>query len=380
MRSDQSPQSIETADVVIIGGGIIGLTIARALAKRGARNVAVIEKHEFGREASWAAGGILAPQIEADRDDDFFRLACASRDLYPSFVKALEEESGVDVELNTTGTIYVAFTEEEEKDFRSRHAWQLAQGLSVEVLTGDEVRQIEPQLSQRIRFALRFPEDYQVENRQLVAALLIANKKLGVRLISECEARRLVIENDRIAGVETSQGLINASTLVIAAGAWSSKVAGGEALNMVPVRGQMLCFESQPPIARHVIYSARGYLIPRSGGRMLAGSTTEEVGFDKGVTVEGVKAIRSMAFEIVPALEGLPVIDSWSGFRPRSEDGLPILGASKKIDGLVYATGHYRNGILLAPITGELIADAIVTGTDPPLISPFSRDRLPSND
>jgi glycine oxidase len=337
----------------------------------------VIEKHGFGREASWAAGGILAPQIEADRADDFFRLACASRDLYPSFAKALKEESGIDVELNTTGTIYVAFDETEGVDLRARHAWQLAQGLSIEWLTGDEVRQLEPQLSPRVRFALRFPNDYQVDNRKLVAALLIANKKLGVRLISDCEAQRLVIENDRVIGVETSKGLISASTLVVAAGAWSSKVAGGETLNVVPVRGQMLCFERQPPLARHVIYSARGYVIPRSGGRMLAGSTTEEVGFDKSVTDEGMKAIKSMAYQIMPALEILPVTDSWAGFRPRSEDGLPILGVSKKIDGLVYATGHYRNGILLAPITGELIAEAIENKSTPELISPFLPERFP---
>lgn len=378
MSSNQSQQSIETADVVIIGGGIIGLTIARALAKRGAQDVTVIEKHEFGREASWAAGGILAPQIEADRADDFFRLACASRDLYPSFAKALEAESGIDVELNTTGTIYVSFDETEEVDLRARHAWQLAQGLSIEWLTGDAARQIEPQLSPHVRFALRFPDDYQVENRLLVEALLIANKKLDVRLISDCEAHRFVVDDDRIVGVETSQGLISASTLVIAAGAWSSRVVGYEAPKVVPVRGQMLCFEQLPPMARHVIYSARGYLIPRSDGRMLAGSTTEEVGFDKSVTDEGMKAIKSMAYEIMPSLETLPATDSWAGFRPRSEDGLPILGASKKIDGLVYATGHFRNGILLAPITGELIAEAIVTGTNPLLISAFSPDRFAS--
>ncbi|MGZ8845540.1 MAG: glycine oxidase ThiO [Pyrinomonadaceae bacterium] len=376
--SDHSIGSALTGDVVIIGGGMIGLTIARALAKRGVQHVTVIEKHEFGREASWAAGGILAPQIEAGRSDDFFRLACASRDLYPSFAKALKEESGVDVELNTTGTIYVAFDETEEVVLRARHAWQLAQGLSIEWLNGDEVRQIEPQVSANVRFALRFPNDYQVENRQLVAALLISNERLGVRLISECEARRLVIENDRLVGVETSQGLINASALVVAAGAWSSKVAGGEALKIVPVRGQMLCFERQPLLACHVIYSARGYLIPRSGGRMLAGSTTEEVGFDKRVTDEGMKTIKSMAYEIIPALESLPVVDSWAGFRPRSEDGSPILGASKKIAGLFYATGHYRNGILLAPITGESIAEAIVSKSTPALISPFSPDRFAS--
>lgn len=375
MRVDQPLQSIEAADVVIIGGGIIGLTIARALAQRGARDVTVIEKNQFGQEASWAAGGILAPQIEADKDDDFFRLACASRDLYRDLVPALEEESGIGVGFDTTGTIYVAFTEEDEKDFRARYAWQQEQGLSVEWWTGDEARRVEPCLSHSVRCALRFPNDYQVENRKLVEALLIASERLGVRLINGCEALSLRIENGQVVGVETSKGFIGGPTAVIAAGAWSSKVAGGKALNVVPVRGQMLCFEHQPP-ARHVIYSARGYLIPRSGGRLLAGSTTEEAGFDKSVTGEGVDAIKSMAYEIAPMLESSPVIDSWAGFRPRSADGLPILGPSSKVDGLFYATGHYRNGILLAPITGELIAEAILTKTTPPLISPFSPDRF----
>ena len=376
MQTGQPLQSIEAAKIVIIGGGIIGLTIARALARRGGRNVAVIEKHQFGQGASWAAGGILAPQIEAKQDDDFFQLACASRDLYPAFAQALEAESGIDVGFNDSGTIYVAFTEADESDFQARYDWQQNRGLAVEWLTGDAARRLEPCLSPTVRCALRFPNDYQVENRSLVRALLISNERLGVRLIPECEARRLVIEDDRIAAVETSQGLINASTVVIAAGAWSSTVAGNKAISVAPVRGQMLCFEPQPPFARHVIYSARGYLIPRRSGRLLAGSTTEEAGFEQRVTPEGIEAIKSMAFEIAPTLESCRVVDSWAGFRPRSKDELPILGRPKKVAGLFYATGHYRNGILLAPITGELIAEAILTGIDPPLISAFSADRF----
>jgi glycine oxidase len=376
--SGHSIGSTLTADVVIIGGGIIGLTIARNLAKRGARNVTVIEKHQFGREASWAAGGILAPQVEADRNDDFFRLACASRDLYPDFARALEGESGIAVGFDTTGTIYVAFSEAEETGFQARYAWQRAQGLAVEWLTGDEARRVEPCLANNVRCALRFPNDYQVENRLLVEALLIANERLGVRLITGCKALALKIDNSQVAGVETSKGFISTRTTVIAAGAWSSMVTALDAIHVEPVRGQMLCFKPKQQFARHVIYSARGYLIPRSDGRLLAGSTTEEAGFDKTVTDEGVNAIKSMAYEIAPTLESLDVVDSWAGFRPRSEDGLPILGPSKKVEGLFYATGHYRNGILLAPITGELIAEAIVSGTIPRLASPFSPHRFAS--
>ena len=200
----------------------------------------------------------------------------------------------------------------------------------------------------------------------------------GVCLLKKCEATALRIENDRVAGVETSKGFIPAHSVVLAAGAWSSLIDSPTRLpqiDVTPVRGQMLCFEPAEQLARHVIYSARGYLIPRNDGRLLAGSTTEEAGFEKLVTPEGVSAIKSMAVEIAPALKPLPVVDSWAGFRPRAKDGLPVLGPTKQLAGLFYATGHYRNGILLAPITGQLIAEAILSGANPPLLSSFSPDR-----
>lgn len=376
--SNQSARSI-SSNVLIIGGGVIGLAIARALARRGATNITVTEKNEFGREASWAAGGILAPQVETDKDDDFFRLACASRDLYRDFAASLKTESGIDVQLETTGTLCLAFTEDEEAELRARFAWQQSRGLTVEWLDSIAARQLEPCLSKRVRCALRFPNDFQVENRRLVEALLVANERLGVRLFEGCEATRLKIENEHAVGVETSRGLISAHSIVLAAGAWSSTIKSPTTLPQIdvkPVRGQMLCFEPPEQLARHVIYSGRGYLIPRSGGKLLAGSTTERVGFEKRVTEEGIEAIKSMAVEIAPTLESLPVADSWAGFRPRAQDGLPVLGPTRHAAGLLYATGHYRNGILLTPITGELIAEAILSDASPPLLSPFSPDRF----
>jgi glycine oxidase len=379
MRSGQLVEPGQTADVLIIGGGAIGLTIARALAQRGVPKVTVTEKHEFGREASWAAGGILAPQVEADRQDDFFRLACASRDMYQEFATGLQADSDIDVQLDTSGTLYVAFTEAEEAEFRARFAWQQSQGMAIEWLDAGAARKLEPNLSEQVRCALRFSNDFQVENRRLIDALLIANERLGVCLLKKCEATALRIENDRVAGVETSKGFIPAHSVVLAAGAWSSLIDSPTRLpqiDVTPVRGQMLCFEPAEQLARHVIYSARGYLIPRNDGRLLAGSTTEEAGFEKLVTPEGVSAIKSMAVEIAPALKPLPVVDSWAGFRPRAKDGLPVLGPTKQLAGLFYATGHYRNGILLAPITGQLIAEAILSGANPPLLSSFSPDRF----
>jgi glycine oxidase len=347
-----------SSDVVIIGGGVIGLTIARELAQRGVRDLILIERGEPGAEASWAAGGILAPQVEADQPDDFFRLACASRDLYPEFAEALREETGIDVELDKNGTLYLGFTESEEHEMRSRHDWQASAGLQIDWLTGDEARALEPNISPQVRYALRFPNDYQVENRRLVQALVASNQKLGVNFVTNCKVHSLRIEHQRVSGVDTSSGFFSAPTAIVAAGAWTSQITHAR-VAIDPVRGQMLCFAA-PQIASHVIYSSRGYLVPRRDGRLLAGSTSESVGFDKSITDEGVQSIRSMAFEIAPCLESLAVTDSWAGFRPHAEDNFPVIGPDEEVAGLFYATGHYRNGILLAPITAKMISDSVL--------------------
>lgn len=369
-----------SADVVIVGGGIIGLAIARELRLRGAVNVMLIERGTLGAEASWAAGGILAPQIEVDRADDFFRLACAGRDMYPAFAATLESETGVDVELDQTGTLCVAFTAENEAELRLRYKWQHAAGLGIELLSGEEARRLEPCLSPDARTALRFPNDIQVENRRLIQALIAANEKAGVRLVSECEVQTLHIDGHKVTGVETSQGFVSTPSVVLAAGAWTPAInTDGSPLPQIPIepiRGQMLCFKSNPPIARHVIYSSRGYLVPRRDGRLLAGSTAESAGFEKVVTQKGIAAIKSMASEIAPVFGELPLLDSWAGLRPRAKDSLPVLGSCDEIEGVCYATGHYRNGILLAPITGQLIADVIVSGIEPALLTSFSPRRF----
>ncbi|HYR77273.1 MAG TPA: glycine oxidase ThiO [Pyrinomonadaceae bacterium] len=375
--SDKTHKS-RTADVVIVGGGVIGLSIARALALRGVSDVMLIERGQPGAEASWAAGGILAPQVESDRADDFFSLAAAGRDLYPAFAESLKDETGIDVELDLTGTLCLGFTEKDEAELRSRFDWQSKAGLSVEWLSGDEARRQEPCISHQVRCALCLPNDYQVDNRRLIEALVKANEKLDVRLITDCHVSKLLIENEKIRGVETSSGFVVARVVVLAAGAWTSQINSSDLAlpQLEPVRGQMLCYETRPRIARHVIYSSRGYLVPRRDGRLLAGSTTEWAGYDKRVTDEGVRAIKSMAIEIAPALARLTPVDSWAGFRPRATDDLPVLGPCEEIAGLFYATGHYRNGILLAPITAQLIAQAIVDGATSPMPAAFSPDRF----
>jgi len=380
MQTSEIPKSHQTADVVVIGGGVIGLSIARELALGGMRDVMLIERGSLGREASHAAAGILAPQAEADHADEFFQLACRSRDMYPVFAEKLHEETGIDIELDTTGTLYLGFNENDEQEIAKRYAWQKHVGLAVERLSPEEARLMEPNIAPGVCAALQFPFDVQVENRRLVSALINSNEQLGVRLLTGVNVQFIHTERGSVTGVETSQGLVSAPRVVVATGAWTSflKVSNKTSsdIRIEPVRGQMICFEAQPQLTRHLLYSPRGYLVPRVDGRLLAGSTSEQAGFEKRVTASGVQSILSHALEISQSVSHLAILDTWSGLRPRAQDDLPVLGPCVEIAGLSYATGHYRNGILLAPITGELMAAAILEDTLPPLLAAFAPDRF----
>jgi len=377
-----------SAGVVIVGGGVIGLAVARALVLRGLSDVLLIERSSLGAESSSAAAGMLAPQAEANLADDFFHLACQSRDMYPAFAAALLEETGIDIELDSTGTLYLAFTGDDARELEKRYEWQSQAGLGLEILSGEEARRLEPAISENVCAALKFPLDGQVENRRLISALAASTEKLGVRLATGTTVTSLKTGPGGVVGIETSRGLVSTDTVVIASGAWTSllgltdtsgKTSSDKTLPNLciePVRGQMLCFEANPQIARHVVYTPRGYIVPRRDGRLLAGSTTEHAGFDKRVTAEGVSSILSAALEIAPRIGALHLAASWAGLRPRAADGLPVLGPYAEIDGLFYATGHYRNGILLAPITGELIAGAIVDKVASTSPGSFSPDRF----
>src|SRR6266550_4172740 len=213
---------IKTADVAIVGGGVIGLAIGRALAQRGVREMLIVERSSLGAEASSAAAGMLAPQAEADAADEFFQLCCQSRDLYPTFAQSLQEETGIDIELETSGTLYLAFSEEDERELEKRYEWQTAAGLDVEKLSGDSARLFEPCISTGVRAALRFPLDTQVENRRLINALATANEALGVNVLTGVSVESLNIKRNRVAGIETSGGFIGCEKVVIAGGAWTS--------------------------------------------------------------------------------------------------------------------------------------------------------------
>jgi glycine oxidase len=374
-------EPIEQFDAIVIGGGVIGCAIAWRLGQSGLR-VVLVERGEVGLEASYAAGGMLAPLVEADRTDDFFRLAVESRAMYADFAAELNEAGGVDVEYRAEGSLFPAFTDEDEEELDRRWRWQRAAGLSVKRLSADCVRKLEPLINEKSRWALKFPDDHQVNNRLLMIALLNAASRAGVEIRAHTEAKNPVIESQagkrRVTGVVTSRGEIKSSRVILAAGCWSSELSIGDHFKIEPVRGQMIAFEMPSAGVSHVIHSRRGYIIPRRGGFLIAGSTTEDVGFDKRVTAGGVASIIEHATEIMPCVSELAIIETWAGLRPRASDELPILGQDPSIGGLIYATGHYRNGILLTPITAWAISELVVKGESRIDLAPFSAARFSS--
>lgn len=347
-------------DVVVVGGGVIGCAVARALGMAGLR-ATLLERDEPGANASWAAAGMLSPLAEADQADAFLSLLLASRQMYPGFVAELLEQTGVDVAYRAEGTLLVALTAEDQQKLEGRYRWQRDADLPVEWLDADAARTAEPQLSPEVRAALRFAGDHQVDNRVLASALWSGAERAGVTMRRGVEAVRLLSSGTRAEGVELASGeRIEAEWVVVAGGAWASRLQGlPRSLPVRPVHGQLLALKPREPIFAHVVDSPRGYLVPRNDGRLIVGATVEEIGFRRRITAGGVHTLLAAALEVAPALSGAPLVETWSGHRPGTPDDRPILGPDPDLPNLVYATGHYRNGILLAPITARLLADLI---------------------
>jgi glycine oxidase len=367
------------SEALIIGGGIIGLGIARSLAKTGFRRITVVERGEAGREASYAAAGMLAPQSESDADDAMFRLCSKSRDLYPLFAAELLAETGIDIELEQSGTLVPVFDDDDEKRASHAFAWQSAAGLKIEKLSAEEMLQMEPMLSPDVRGGLFFPNDWQVDNRKAVAALLeYARHHVAINILENKQAHELIVRSGKCIGARCGADEFFADAVIVAAGAWTSfmKICGHEfPLDVEPVRGQMICFEPPERSFRRVIFSSKGYIVPRRSGRLVAGSTAEHCGFEDRTTDEGIEKIRQNAVRVAPFLGDLAIADSWSGLRPRTNDGLPVIGKFSDIDGLFVATAHFRNGILLAPLTAEIIAAKIASGEHSAELDIFSPER-----
>ncbi len=368
-----------TSEVLIIGGGVIGLSIAHEMHKQGAKRISIIEKGICGEESSWAAAGMLGPQAEADEGGLFFDMTLASRDLYPEFAAELEAETGIEVGLDRSGTLYLAFTDEDLRLLRDRYEWQKEVGLPVELLTAGEARRAEPFASPSVREALFFPGDWQVDNRKLLAALHKYAEINGIQIIENTSVERLIVEENRVVGVETASGEIRGEQTVLATGAWTSLIKVGVAdmpFKVEPVRGQIIAFHTAKQLFKHVVYTRRGYIVPRTDGRILAGSTTEFVGFEKAATDSAAASLREIASEIAPSIASLSIADHWTGLRPFTADGLPVLGPIAGIEGLTIATAHYRNGILLAPLTAKIVSERLVQGIEHAAFTAFGVDRF----
>lgn len=367
---------MDSPDVLVVGGGAIGCGIAHHLARRGVA-VTVLERDTPGAHASWAAAGMLSPLAEADEPNEFLALLRASRLLFPAYARSILDETGIDVGYRDEGTLLLALTEEDEKALATRYAWQSAAGLEVERLSGAEARAAEPGISPEVRAALRFPGDHQVDSRELTRGLAMAARRAGADIRTGAEVVRLLADEAGV-GVELAGGAtLSARWVVVAAGCWAGRIPGlPRALPVEPVHGQLVAFDGTESPLRHVVDTPRVYLVPRRDGRIIAGATVERTGFRTAVTAAGLLSILQAAVEAVPALAHLPVLEHWSGLRPGTPDGFPIIGQDPDVPGLIYATGHFRNGILLTPITAEAVGALITGDPAPPEASPFGIERF----
>src|SRR5919206_1127031 len=362
-------------DAVVIGAGVQGCAVALRLAQAG-RDVLVLERSIPGAEASSAAGGILSPGVEAVEPGPFYELGRASLARYEALARELERATGIAVGYRGGGTLEVALDDEHAQVLAARAERLERHGIAVEVLDGEAARRLEPAISPAARGGVLFPAEASIDPRPLSRALYVAAHLAGARFKTG-QVKRIVHEGGRAAGVEHEAGRIDAGAVVLAAGAWSALVEGsGLPRGAVrPVRGQIALLDTRPPLLSRVVFSDKGYVVPRADGRVLCGSTMEEAGFEKAVTAAGLASVLGLAVEIAPAPGRASVIETWSNFRPASPDGWPVLGAAAA-PGLFYATGHTRNGILLTPITADAVAAAVL-GKPPPVdLTPFSAERL----
>lgn len=350
---------------------MIGCAIAFELAGRG-RSVTVIERDQPGRAATWAAAGMLSPLGETPPDSTFAALAAASLNAYPGFLTDLTRDAASGVEFNAPGKLEVAFDEAEAAHLRS-----ICQANRLSFMPASAARALEAELSDDIVGAAHFPADALVDPRALGYALWKACLKREVVFRAGVSARAVLRDGNVVTGVATDSDVAKASVVVIAAGAWSADIeALPVKLPVVPVRGQMLALQCATLPFQRLLQSRRCYLIPRADGRVLVGATMERVGFDSSTTAAGIQGLLAAAIQLVPALANAALAEYWTGFRPGTLDDLPILGADSEVSGLYYATGHYRNGILLAPITGRIIADLIEQHVPPFPLHEFSVERF----
>ncbi|AKT36193.1 glycine oxidase ThiO [Chondromyces crocatus] len=371
-------------DVVVIGAGVVGCASAIALARRGA-SVRIVERagvetsgEGTGDGASWAAAGILGAQVEAAEDNPLVRLCLEGRARYAVWAPEIAASTGLDVGYRRAGALHVALDAEEREEIVGHTAWQVTSGLTLEPVDGRQARAIEPEISPAVLGGVRFPDDARIDPPSWMRALRLSAGQAGVQFHSGSPVRKILVSEGRASGVLLEDGAsLRGGKLVLAAGCWTSQIEGtGLPVGAVrPARGQIVELSTGRRLLDHVIYGPGCYLSPREDGRVLIGATTEFVGYEPGVTAGAVRDLISAAVRLVPVLASASVTRLWSGFRPYTQDTLPVLGEGA-VRGLILATGHFRNGVLLGPISGEIVA-ALAAGERPPVdVAPFAPDRL----
>jgi glycine oxidase len=366
--------------VAIVGGGVIGLSIGWRLAAQGAQ-VTIFERGTPGRGASWAAAGMLAAGSEVEPGETaLLELLLASQAMWPGFAAELAAASGIDVRLRTEGTLSVALSQDDLGRLRQTYALQRRLGVQSSWVGRDEALELEPALNPALAGAVMVPGDHQVDNRLVTEALRQSFVRAGGALCADSGDAGIVIAGGRAIGVESGGVIHRAEQVIVAAGAWTPDVPGLPAIARPPVRpvkGQMIALGMDPaaPLLTRTVWTQKAYLVPRLDGRLIVGATTEERGFDGAITAGGMLSLLESAWRAAPGIEDLPIVESWVGFRPGSRDDAPILGRTD-VEGLILATGHHRNGILLAPITARAITALVLTGRTEPEIAGFGLDRF----
>ncbi len=360
-----------THDVIVIGGGIIGLSVADRLALSGV-SVALLEKGVCGREASWAAAGVLKPG-NPNRRGPIQRLQRASLELFPDYCADLQERTGIDSEYDRGGSIELLYDDQRyrmavSEERAGNEQWTQAEQPVWRMLNPDEARDLEPVVTDDCLGALQCSFSAQVRNPRLLQALRASCSASGVCIQEATTVTELAVDGERVDGVVTDQGKLGASQVVVCAGAWSSQIDPrlGAGVQTYPVRGQVVLLDVSGVAGirfSHIVLRKGCYLVPRPDGLVLIGATVEhEAGFDRRCTSAGVNTLMQHALTLVPGLAKAGVVGMWSGFRPGTPDRRPYIGRVPGLEGLIAATGHYRTGLALAPITAEIVADLILTG------------------
>ena len=375
------PTATPSPDVIIVGGGVIGCSIAYHLTLAGS-SVRLIERDRLASGASGVAAGMLAPQVEAHYDDPFFDLCLRGRDEHVDLAEDLKDGVGLDVERRTTGVFRLALDEAERVELKRQMQWQVKRGLRAEWFEPHELGALEPLLSgaagRLLAGGLWFPDEAQVHSQRLVAALAAASVQRKAVLSEGVWATEILVEGHRAIGVRTPAGVVEAESVVLAAGVWSTDIAraAGVEVPVSPVKGQLITLRAIGRSLQRILWTGECYLVPNTGGQVILGATEEEGNYDRRPTLAGVGALATAALEQLPWAGQFTIEGVWAGLRPAAPDRFPIVGWAPGLDNLLVATAHYRNGVLLGPLTGRRVSEAIRTGVIASELAPFGLERF----